>query len=547
MKWTIRARLILGYSAVLVMLSGTSAVVLYGQNKAAVLQDRIASLRIPMMGESQEMSGAIAGAKVGMRDMMLAQGDTEAFAKARGTWAQAWERANASMPRIREHATHFVTDRDKERVHDLDTSLVEMSRVHRDAVALLEADDFEQGAHVLAQTGVSVGKKIDELLAELTAAQREFAERDSALMSELGARNKATLIWASAAAIGVGAVAAFLTLRSILRPLGALSSRLSDIAHGEGDLTVRLNDSAKDELGDVSRSFNHFVEKIRCTIDETGQAAQQVAAAATQIATASEEMSRSVDLQQQQATQVSAAIAEMTASIGEIASKASQTASCAKESGDLAGRCGDAVATTVSDMSDINTVVDESSREIQRLGQMSEKIGEIVSVINEIADQTNLLALNAAIEAARAGEHGRGFAVVADEVRKLAERTTQATTEVGESIKGIREGTQHAVERVESAAERARAGTTRAGTAGEGMAKIVNKAQEVDMLVQSIAAASEEQSAAAEQVSRSIESVATSTRESASGTQQAAAAATELSTRAESLRKLVSQFKTKRA
>jgi methyl-accepting chemotaxis protein len=191
----------------------------------------------------------------------------------------------------------------------------------------------------------------------------------------------------------------------------------------------------------------------------------------------------------------------------------------------------------------INAAVSNGSKSVEALGVRGEQIGSIIATINDIADQTNLLALNAAIEAARAGEHGRGFAVVADEVRKLAERTTQATNEVSSSIQAIQSETRAAVERMEEGVAEVVKGVELAGTAGQSLTMIVNSSGEVTHMIQSIAAAAEEQSAAAEQVSRSVEAIAIETRETTEGTRQAVQAAADLSNRAESLRRLVSQFK----
>jgi len=190
----------------------------------------------------------------------------------------------------------------------------------------------------------------------------------------------------------------------------------------------------------------------------------------------------------------------------------------------------------------IETDVSAATAGVTQLGGRSEEIGRIIGVINDIADQTNLLALNAAIEAARAGEHGRGFAVVADEVRKLAERTTRSTEEVAGSIRAIQTDTTAVVERMTAGKAQVQASVERAGVAGGSLDSIVEGARGVATMVGQIAEAAEQQAAASEQISRTVESINALTRESSQGANQAASAATQLSSKAEKLRALASRF-----
>ncbi|MEZ6190121.1 MAG: methyl-accepting chemotaxis protein [Phycisphaerales bacterium] len=347
--------------------------------------------------------------------------------------------------------------------------------------------------------------------------------------------------------IGVTAVAviiiAFFFARMLSRPINLLVARLKDIAEGEGDLTQRVDQDRKDELGDLGKWFNTFVAKIHGVISEVGATAREVAGAATEIAASSEEMAQGMGEQNQQVTQISAAVEEMSASVIEVARKSAEAANNAQASGKVAQEGGRVVSETIQGMNEISGAVTASAASVSELGKRGEQIGQIIEVINDIADQTNLLALNAAIEAARAGEHGRGFAVVADEVRKLADRTTKATEEIGESITAIQTETGQAVERMNAGTEQVRVGVEKATQAGRSLEQIVAGAQEVAMMIQSIAAAAEEQSAASEEVSRGVQEVSAVTNQSAEGASQAAMAANQLSTKAEQLQALVGRFK----
>jgi methyl-accepting chemotaxis protein len=335
-----------------------------------------------------------------------------------------------------------------------------------------------------------------------------------------------------------------LLLRSLVaKPLNNLISMVKEIATGDGDLTKRINMNRGDEIGRLAHWFDVFVDNLHKIIGQVAGATNQVASAATEIASSAEEMASGLQKQGQQSQQVSAAVEELASSVTEVAKKSTDATKAATDSRKEADEGGQVVTRTVDEINAIAGDVTQSANAVTQLGKKSEQIGEIIKVINDIADQTNLLALNAAIEAARAGEHGRGFAVVADEVRKLAERTTTATEEVAKSIREIQEDTQRAVQTIEAGSQRVTKGVDLARSAGEALSKITAGSQNVTSMVESIAAAAEEQSAAAEQIARSVEQIDSVTRESTQGANQAAQAATVLSQEAEKLRGLVGRFK----
>ena len=333
-------------------------------------------------------------------------------------------------------------------------------------------------------------------------------------------------------------------LRSLLtKPVHNLVELVKDIATGDGDLTRRLNVNRKDEIGQLAHWVDVFVGNLHGLMKEVAAATHEVAGAATEIASSSEQMANGLGTQEQQTTQVSAAVEEMSATVAEVAGKAQQAANAADQAGSDASSGGEVVQRTVQEMKDIAEQVRRSAIAVGELGKKGEQIGQIIGVINDIADQTNLLALNAAIEAARAGEHGRGFAVVADEVRKLAERTTQATEEVATSIREIQNETNVAVERIEAGTESVGKGVELANSAGEALQRIVAGSGSLVSMVQSIAAAAEEQSAASDEISRSVIEISRITRDSSTGATQAASASNLLSEQAERLRHLVERFK----
>jgi len=333
-----------------------------------------------------------------------------------------------------------------------------------------------------------------------------------------------------------------LLLRSIFnKPVASLIARIHEI-QTENDLTKRVEIKTEDEIGQLGESFNGFVETLQGVIGNVAGSTHEVAGAATQIAASSEEIASGMQEQSTQITQVSSAVEEMSASIIEVARKSGEAANEATESGKIAQEGGEVVSETIVGMNAIADAVKAGAASVSELGKRGEQIGQIIEVINDIADQTNLLALNAAIEAARAGEHGRGFAVVADEVRKLADRTTKATEEIAQSIQAIQSETGEAVTKMNAGTEQVTVGVEKATQAGESLQQIVQGTESVAGSIQSIAAAAEQQSAAAEEVSRNIESITAVTAQSTESAQQSAQAATELSGKAEELLAIVNRF-----
>lgn len=384
---------------------------------------------------------------------------------------------------------------------------------------------------------VGTGVYIDDVEAKMASIRAEVGSEmaSSALRAGLFLGGYALLIVAPATV--------FLIRKAIVGPIRQTAEVMRDIAEGEGDLTKRIEVKSSDEVGQLAERFNAFAEKVHDLVVEVVGATHEVASAATEIAASSEEMARGMGDQQEQVVQISAAVEEMSASIVEVAHKSSDAAEQAEESGQVAEDGNGIVVETVETMGAIREAVMSSSAIVDELGRRSDEIGQIIAVINDIADQTNLLALNAAIEAARAGEHGRGFAVVADEVRKLADRTTEATGEVAKTIRAIQEETKRAVAQMDEGGTRVQSGVERAGIAGEALQKITSRTRDVASMIASIAAAAEQQSSAGAQISRGIESISAVTAQATAGASQAASAAEALSGKAEELRRLVGQFK----
>jgi methyl-accepting chemotaxis protein len=331
------------------------------------------------------------------------------------------------------------------------------------------------------------------------------------------------------------------TLDAIILPIQEGAEALEKIA--EGDLTVRIDSDYKGDFRIIKNSINQLGESFNNILNELVASVQAAASAANQISASTEEMAAGAQEQSAQSSEVAAAVEEMTHTILETTKNAEFAAKAAKESGETARNGGKVVEETIAGINRIAEVVQKSAATVQKLGLNSDKIGEIIQVIDEIADQTNLLALNAAIEAARAGEQGRGFAVVADEVRKLAERTTKATKEIASMIKEIQKDTSGAVESMRQGTEEVEKGKSSADKARESLKAIITGAEEVVDIASQVAAASQQQSAAVEQIGKNIEFINNVTGQSAMGIQQIAKASENLRYLTENLQSLVTRFK----
>ncbi len=313
-----------------------------------------------------------------------------------------------------------------------------------------------------------------------------------------------------------------------------------------GDLEVSLNIEKNDDVGKLFKGFNTAVDKINNLISELRTAVDSTANASNQISSSSEQIAAGAQEQASQASDIAAAIQEMTSTIFSTTKNSTTAAEAAKQAGNTAKESTNKINETKKGMQRIVSTSETTEKIVSSLTDKTQQIGDISRVIDEIADQTNLLALNAAIEAARAGDEGRGFAVVADEVKKLAERTSNATSEIAQTIKGIQIEVEQANQSMKQTKESVNDGMNLTNELEVYLTKILQESERVLEMIEQVASASEEQSTAAEQIGNNIETINTVTAETAQGTTEVAREAENLINLTEGLQNLISNFKMKR-
>jgi len=341
----------------------------------------------------------------------------------------------------------------------------------------------------------------------------------------------------------LGTGSAVLITHLIAKPLNDAVNAMTDIAEGEGDLTSRLNVCGKDEVADLGRSFNNFVEKIQLTINEVSGSTAQLASAAEEMSMITSDTRDGAGRQQSETDLVATAMTEMTSTVQEVAKNAIAAAEAAKQADIQADEGRNIVTKTIDSIDALASEVDKAADVINKVEHDSEKIGSVLAVIQGIAEQTNLLALNAAIEAARAGEQGRGFAVVADEVRTLASRTQQSTQEIQAMIESLQSGARNAVSVMESSKGKANDTVKLASIAGSALESITQSVGDINHMNNQIAEAAKQQGEVAEEINQNIVNITDVATETANGADQLLTASSDLATLSNNLQMLVARFK----
>ena len=342
---------------------------------------------------------------------------------------------------------------------------------------------------------------------------------------------------------GIGLLVIWLVGHGIARPLKQMVAMLDDIAKGEGDLTRRLSSDRSDELGSIAKGFNTFLAKLQAMITQVVTSVQSVSDSSEHTADIAIRTNIGIQKQMAEIDQVATAVQEMTATAQDVARNATQAAQAASHADQAAGQGMQIVRDTSNSIGALALEIGKAVGVVQTLAKDSENINAILTAIRGIAEQTNLLALNAAIEAARAGEQGRGFAVVADEVRNLAQKTQKATEEIQNMIQQLQQGTRDVVRVMEDSQNRTDESVQHAAKAAEALETITQAVSVINDMNTQIASAAEEQSAVADDINRNVINIGQVANEVAGGADESSSASAGLTKLAEQQRRLINQFK----
>ncbi len=449
---------------------------------------------------------------------------------------------------ITERSDRFEKTILTEEGHKLFKEFKEARKVYGEYITkVLELDDTKKDAEALAvlhgdakKAALHEQEMIDKLM-ESKEAQAKLVS-----LSNNSTANSATNYMITVALIGVLlAIGLGLLISNVVQgQLGGDPVEVVEIAQqvAAGNLALQITTTGKREDSLIA-AMKMMVDNLRHLVSQTVDISSGIASASNQLHSTAEQIATGAEEVAAQINTVATASEEMSATSTDIARNCSMAADASRSTADSATDGAAVVNETISGMNTIADRVRQTATTVAALGTRSEQIGDIVGTIEDIADQTNLLALNAAIEAARAGEQGRGFAVVADEVRALAERTTRATREISEMIKAIQSETKAAVHAMEEGVHEVEKGAVTSQKSGQALEEILSRINEVTMQINQIATAAEEQTATTSEVTNNIQQVTDIVQQSARGAEETASAASQLATQAQQLQNLVSKFR----
>lgn len=460
---------------------------------------------------------------------------TQSFEAAKSQYMAA-EQRYGSMP--------FVSERDRNMFAELKTAAAKYFSAHGDLETAIRQGDIAKMQSLIknesraaleqaGQDGLELRKENDRVANLLTKQSEASYERAKLLSSTVGAL---TLLFV--------VIVAWLLIRQIRNPVMTLLEQTRQVAAGNLTSQLDMKQFSHDELGKLAQGFNEMQSNLRMLVNEVSGSVVQLGAAAEEISAVAQQSANNMGAQQHELNQLATAMNEMQATVQEVARNTNDAASAATSASDTAAQGSETVNDSIGRIEKVATAIEETALVIRQLGDDSRNIGMVLEVIQGIAEQTNLLALNAAIEAARAGEQGRGFAVVADEVRTLAKRTQDSTSQINHIISELQQRANEAGVTMQQSQDMMSETVHTAREAGASIAEISSSVNSISHMNIQIATATEEQGAVSEELNRNVVNISNASEEVATGAKQMAQACNDLNLLATQLQEVVRKFRT---
>jgi methyl-accepting chemotaxis protein len=528
-----RAALFFGLLGLITLVLGVFAII--QQNQLGAITRELGTLRLPQVAMVGEMRRDFLTMRLYTANFALIT-DTGAKESALKTVDEAGQSFKANGDRLAEMIADSGSEllrQAMERVDAYNVSLGEWMQARQAGNEAL-AQQIDLG---LTEQGAQAVDAVNALVAHLM--KQADASVEQAASIESGART--SIIVAIVVSLLTMVVLAMIFSRSLLGPLGLAVETSQRIA--DGDLTQDVQDSGRDEAGDMIRAMQRMQEQLRATLEHVTDSSQQLASTSEELSIITNDSSRTVHEQSSQLEQAVTAVNEMTAAIEGVASNANNTSRNTEETQSEVRTGQSKLQQTVETIDSLSAEIGNTNEGIARLAGNVEEIGQVIEVIRAIAEQTNLLALNAAIEAARAGEQGRGFAVVADEVRALAGRTQESTVEIERMIGNVQNETSVAVKNMEASSQWVTSTREMAHDVLEVLNRSAGLMDQINQQNLSIASAAEEQAMVAQEVDRSLVAIHDLSAQTTSGAHETQASSQELARLAEGLNDLLKQFR----
>src|SRR5580658_6622090 len=545
MRWfnnlKVSKKLGLGFGIILILLIGLGTFSLYQLAKMDHSAIDLATNWLPSLRALGQMQYDVIDLRRKEMSFLLAANKKDITTE-EGRSAAVYNRLTGHM---KEYEKFIASDEERKLYQEFGDCLAKHDSVRLQVNELIKSGKHKQGVQLSQTQGRDTSEAVIKKLEEDVDVNHKGADAATQVAFAAYTSSRYWIIGAVTSALGLGLFLTIVITRSISNPVRQTVHVLESLS--ECDLRETLDINTKDELGIMAAALNRTIATFRSMIATIRQSAEQVASASEEISSGAGQTADSAQRQADQTHQAATAMQEMTATVQQISDHSQKAADTSRGAAEAAQRGGQVVEATLSSMRNIAAATTKTAALVSELGKSSQQIGKIVAVIDDIADQTNLLALNAAIEAARAGEQGRGFAVVADEVRKLAERTTKATKEIAEMIALVQQETKGAVQAMDLGTAQVQQGVEATNEAGSKLQMIIDAVERGASMIAQIATAATEQSLATEHVNNSVSEISNLTQQSAASSSETATACRDMSTLATDLQSLVNKFKLEEA